>query len=99
MDNPADHDYILDRLPYADNVDPQCFEENLPSKPQSPEYPFVVINTREIIDRIFEDNIISGGSITAGQELTRIASSFRNEYTMIDKICSGTQLNSAKNQP
>jgi hypothetical protein len=22
MDNPADHDYILDRLPYADNVDP-----------------------------------------------------------------------------
>lgn len=62
MDNPTDHDYILDRLPYADNVNPHGLEENLTSKPQCPKYSSVITNALEIIERIFEDNIISGDS-------------------------------------
>jgi hypothetical protein len=62
MDNPSNHDYIVNRLPYAENVNPHCLEENLAGKPQCPKYSFVIANALEIIERIFEHNIISGDS-------------------------------------
>ena len=62
IDNPSNHNYILYRLPYADNVNPCCLEKNLASKPQCPKYSFVITDACETIERIFEDNIISGKS-------------------------------------
>lgn len=53
MDNPSNHDYIINRLPYADNVNPHRLEENLAGKPQCPKYSFVINNALEIIERIF----------------------------------------------
>lgn len=62
IDNPSNHDYILYRLPYADNVNPCCLEQNLANKPQCPKYSFVFTDACETIERTFEDNIISGKS-------------------------------------
>lgn len=62
MNNPPDHNYIVDWLPYSSNVNPQGLEENLAGKAQRPEYPFIAINTHEFTERIFEDNIFSGDS-------------------------------------
>ena len=62
MDSPPDHDYIVNMLPYADSVNPHCLEDNLAGKLQCLKYSFVITNALEIIERIFEHNIISGVS-------------------------------------
>jgi hypothetical protein len=62
MNNPPNHNYIVDWLPYRSNVNPQGLEEDLTGKPQRPEYTFVAINTHKFIEWIFEDNVFSGDS-------------------------------------
>jgi len=57
--NPANHDHVLSRLPYTDYINPQCFEEDPASKTKRPEYPFVIFQALECIQRILEDNVIS----------------------------------------
>lgn len=84
MNDPPDHNYIVDRLPYNSNVNPQGLEENLAGKAQRPEYPFIATNTHEFTERIFffflksterifEDNIFSGDSgIWLGKKKTGV---------------------------